>query len=195
VKISGIILAGGKSNRMGKNKALLELGGLTLIERVARVLSETCSEIIIAGGNPLELRHLGYPVVPDIHPGCGPLSGLHAGLVAAHNRYCFVSACDTPFLDREIIMRLVSEAEGYDAIILKHGEYYEPLSSLYSKAFIKAAETSIKKGSYKVMKAVSLVNWRAVTLKPCETEALKKSLININTPWDYEQAKKWRNKS
>ncbi|MCL6612456.1 MAG: molybdenum cofactor guanylyltransferase [Peptococcaceae bacterium] len=192
MKITGIILAGGKSNRMGTNKALLELGGLTLIERVARVLSGTCSEIIIAGGGAKELAHLGYQVVPDIYSGCGPLSGIHAGLTAARNRYSFVAACDIPFLDEKLIYRLVSEAEGYDAVILKHGDYFEPLSSLYSKALIEAAETSIKKGVYKVTAVLSLVKWKPVTVDSASIPDLEKSLFNINTPRDYENAKKLR---
>ncbi|MFZ5634473.1 MAG: molybdenum cofactor guanylyltransferase [Bacillota bacterium] len=192
MKVSGIILAGGKSNRMGTNKALLELGGVTLIERVARVMSGVCPEIIIAGGDPDELAHLGYPVVPDIYPGCGPLSGIHAGLVAARNRYSFVSACDTPYLSEKLIRKVVSEAEGYDAVILKEGEYFEPLCSLYGKAFIKAAETSVKNGVYKVTAALSQVNWKSVTVNPSDIPDLKKSLFNINTPRDYEEAKKIR---
>ena len=190
MKISGIILAGGMSIRMGNNKALLTIGGLPMIERVSKVLSGVCQEIIIAGGNQSDMRYLGYPLVPDIYPGFGPLSGIHAGLVAAHNHYCFVSACDTPFLDERLISKLVSEAQGYDAVILKHQDYFEPLTSLYSKAFIEAAETSIKNGIYKVTNALSLIKWKAVTLNSEELTRYKKSLININTPTDYEEAKK-----
>lgn len=187
--ISGIILAGGKSKRMGSNKALLKIGGIPLIERVARSISGVCSEIIIAGGDPKELGHLGYPVVPDVYPGCGPLSGLHSGLQAARNRYSFVSACDTPFLDERLIRRLVSNAVGYDAVILKAGEgFYEPLCSLYGKIFAKAAETSIKNGIYKIMTALSLVRWHPMVADPDDIPMLKKILFNINTPIDYHQA-------
>lgn len=194
MQISGIILAGGRSYRMGRNKALMDLDGLTLIERVARVLSGVCQEIIIAGGNSAELEQLGYPLVPDIHPGCGPLSGIHAGLMAARNRYSFVSACDTPFLDERLISKIISLADGYDAVILKHGDYFEPLSSLYSKDFIKAAETSVKNGVYKVTAALSLVRWKAVPVDAAGMPDLEKYLFNINTPRDYEEAKKYHKK-
>ncbi len=194
MEISGIILAGGRSYRMGRNKALMDLDGLTLIERVARVLSRLCREIIVAGGDPAELEHLGYPLVPDIHPGCGPLSGIHAGLMAARNRYSFVSACDTPFLDEKLIGKIISEANGYDAVILKHGDYFEPLSSLYSKAFISAAEESIKNGAYKVTAALSLVRWKPLAVGRDDIPDLEKTLFNINTPRDYEKAKKYHDK-
>lgn len=190
MELTGIILAGGKSNRMGTTKALLEVGGITLIERVARVLSKVCSEIIIAGGQPDELGHLGYPMVPDLYSGCGPLSGIHAGLTAAGNRYSFISACDTPFLNEKLIRLIASRADGYDAVILKTGQFFEPLCSLYSKGFIPAAETSIKNGVYKVTAALELVKWTAVTVDSTEVTDLRKSLFNINTPRDYKEAQK-----
>lgn len=188
--ITGIILAGGKSSRMGKNKALLEVGGLTMIERVAGALSGVCSEIIIAGENSGSLEHLGYPTVPDIHPGCGPLSGIHAGLNAAKNLYSFVSACDIPFASQRLIERIIAERDGFDVVMLKEGGFLEPLFSLYSKAFIEAAEISIRNGVYKVTATLQHVKWKPVTLSPGEIPNLAKSLINVNTPMDYEEAKK-----
>ncbi|MFZ5650203.1 MAG: molybdenum cofactor guanylyltransferase [Bacillota bacterium] len=190
MKISGIILAGGKSSRMGKNKALLEVGGLTMIERVAGAMSGVCSEIIIAGENSGTLEHLGYPTVPDIHPGYGPLSGLHAGLKAAKSWYSFVSACDIPFPSEKLMKRIISEKDGFDVVMLKQGEFFEPLFSLYSKAFIDAAEISIKNGVYKVTAALQHVKWKPVTVSPGEIPDLAKSLTNVNTPVDYEEAKK-----
>jgi len=195
VKVTGIILAGGRSNRMGRNKALLELGGLSLIERVARVMDGVCAEIIIAGGRQEDLGGLGYPIVQDIHPGCGPLSGLHAGLTAAGCQYSFVSACDTPFLSQGLIRRLVARAEGFDAAILKHGEYFEPLTSVYGKGFIPAAEECIKRGVYKVTAALELVRWQAVSIESDEIIDLHKILFNINTPQDYKDAKEIKNKT
>ncbi len=192
MNISGIILAGGRSNRMGTNKALLKLGELTLIEGVALVMSGVCSEIIIAGGNEKDLEHLGYPIVRDTYPGCGPLSGIHAGLSVAKNRYGFVAACDIPFPDGSLMKKIISSAGEWDAVILQHGEYYEPLFSLYGKHFIKAAEESIKKGVYKVTAALSLVKWKPFAIDAGEIPYIKKSLFNVNTPGDYEEAKKHR---
>lgn len=188
--ISGIILAGGKSRRMGKNKALLEVGGLTMIERVAGVMSGVCSEIIIAGENSCSFEHLGYPMVPDIRPGYGPLSGIHAGLTAANNHFSFVIACDIPFPSEKLMKMIISEKDGYDVVMLKQGEYLEPLFSLYSKAFIEAAEKSFGNGVYKVTAAIQHVRWKPITVSPGEIPDLAKSLTNVNTPVDYEEAKK-----
>lgn len=175
---------------MGKNKSLLEVGGLTMIERIARALSAVCSEIIIVGENSGSLEYLGYPIVPDIHPGYGPLSGIHAGLTAAKNPFSFVIACDIPFPSDKLMKIIISEMDGYDVVMLKQGEYLEPLFSLYSKAFIDAAEISIKNGVYKVTAALQHVKWKPVTVSPGEIPDLAKSLTNVNTPVDYEEAKK-----
>ncbi len=190
MQITGIILAGGKSSRMGYNKAFLDLGGLWLIKKVADILSPVSGEIIIAGGNQKELGVLGYPVVQDIYPNCGPISGIHAGLSAASNYYSFILACDTPFIDSVIIRRIINEAEGFDAAIMKHRDFYEPLFSVYSKKFIPAAEKSIKEGKYKVMNALSLVKWKSVVFSPSQIPSFDKQILNINTPEDYQKAKK-----
>ena len=188
--ISGIILAGGNSTRMGRNKALLEIDGLPIVERAAGVLSNVCSEIIIAGGNMDFTDCRIYRHVPDIYPGCGPLSGIHAGLTAACNYYCFVCACDMPFPDVALIKRIIAEREDYDVVVLKAGEYLEPLFSLYSKGFIPAIETSIKQGVNKVTAALSLARCKQLELDQRSIPGLSKSLININTPQDYEEAVK-----
>jgi molybdopterin-guanine dinucleotide biosynthesis protein A len=86
--------------------------------------------------------------------------------------------------------KIIEEAGEFDAVILKAGEYFEPLFSLYSKAFIKAAEACLEKGIYKVTAPLSMVKWRAVHVDPHEIPGLKKSLMNVNTPQDYEEAKK-----
>jgi len=191
VKISGIILAGGKSSRMGKNKALLEIDGLTLIERVAAIMSGVCSEIIIAGDSSGTLNRPGCRSVPDIYPGCGPLSGIHAGLSAAKNQYSFIAACDMPFVDEKLMRKIIDQVEdGYEAVILKTGKFYEPLFSLYGKGYMRAAETSIEKGIYKVTASLSLVRWKAVSVDVDEMPDLGKCLLNINTPGEYEEARK-----
>jgi molybdopterin-guanine dinucleotide biosynthesis protein A len=190
LNISGIILAGGKSSRMGVNKAFLQINGVKMIERVARILTRVCSEIIISGDEKI-YGNLGYKVVPDIHPGCGPLSGIHAGLLAAANRYSFVSACDIPYPDEKIIKKLAENPENCDAILLYLKDHLEPLFSLYGKGFAKAAETSILRGVFKVTDALSLIRWKKVIItSSAMVFDQKKTMANINNPFELEQAKK-----
>ncbi|MCL5057022.1 MAG: molybdenum cofactor guanylyltransferase [Actinobacteria bacterium] len=187
--ITGIILAGGKSSRMGENKALLEIDGITIIERVAGVVASVCPEVIIAGGsNRLDIP--GCRTVPDIYPGCGPLCGLHAGLTEAGNRYSFAVACDIPFPDAGLMKRIIGEIEeGCAAVMLKTGPFFEPLFSVYSKDFAKAAEECIKKGIFKVTAPLELVPWKEVAVSPKELAGLERALMNVNTPEEYERAK------
>lgn len=193
MKITGIVLAGGKSTRMGSNKAFLNLGGLSLVERVTKVLSLVCKEILIVGDNKDELTSLGYPVIPDTYSDCGPLAGIHAGLKAANNYYSFVTACDTPFIDEKIILKIIEEAGDYDAVIMKHQDYHEPLFSLYSKTFIPIAEKAIKKGNYSITSVLSTARCKPVFFNPDEIPLLEKKIFNINTPEDFKKAK-WLDK-
>ncbi|HBV96097.1 MAG TPA: molybdenum cofactor guanylyltransferase [Desulfotomaculum sp.] len=187
--ITGIILAGGKSRRMGKDKALLEIGGVTMIERVAGVVASVCTEVIIAGGSN-QLNIPGCRTVPDIFPGCGPLCGLHAGLTAAGSRYSFAAACDIPFLDAGLMRRIIAEIEeGYDAVMLKTGQFFEPLFSVYSRDYARAAEECIKKGIYKVTAPLELVSWKEVAVSPEELAGLERALMNVNTPEEYRKAR------
>lgn len=190
MNITGIILAGGKSKRMGRDKAMLEVGGTSMIERVAGVLDRHCSEILISGNNG-RLEPLGYPIIPDIYPGCGPLGGIHAGIMVAENRFSFAAACDIPFLNSNLVKRMISEIDDrYAAVVVKTGQYFEPLFSIYSKEFAGVAETCLKKGIYKVTAPLALVRWKAVEIYPSDFPDLNKLLLNVNTPEDYEEAKR-----
>jgi len=174
---------------MGKNKALLEIGGVPMIERVAGVVASVCTEVIIAGGsNQLDIP--GCRTVPDIFPGCGPLCGLHAGLMAAGNRYSFAVACDIPFLDAGLMKRIIGEIEeGCAAVMLKTGQFFEPLFSVYSKDYARAAGECIKKGIFKVTAPLELVPWKEVAVSPRELAGLERALMNVNTPEEYQRAK------
>ncbi|NTW05548.1 MAG: molybdenum cofactor guanylyltransferase [Peptococcaceae bacterium] len=191
MEITGIILAGGKSTRMGCDKAFLDLGGLRLIEKVAKVLSLVCREIIISGNSQDEqLNTLGYPVIEDIHANCGPLAGIYTCLSAAKTQYSFVTACDMPFIEENIIARIIREANGFDAAVMKHRECLEPLFSLYSKNFIPAAEKSIITGNYSVTATLKQVRWKPIVFHPQEIPFFDRKIMNINNPYDYHLAKR-----
>lgn len=193
MKITGIILAGGKSRRMGTNKALLDINGIMLIERVAEVLHQTCDEILIAGGDEETYGHLGYPIAPDIFPGCGPLSGIHAGLTASAYEYSFVAACDIPYPDGKIIQIMKADPQDCDVVMLYLKDHMEPLFSLYHKNFRHIAADAIAKGIYKVIDKYILdqVKWKLFpVLSSCMIFDKNDNLTNINTPGDLNKAKK-----
>lgn len=195
--ISGIILVGGKSSRMGTNKALLDIDGTPMIERVARIMTHVCSEIIIVGGDKKTYGHMGYKIIPDIYPGCGPLSGIHAGLRATTHYYSFVAACDIPYPNPQTMELLVNNIGDYDVVMLSLKGYFEPLFSIYSKKFAEVAENAIKQGKFKIIDLLPMVNWKSIKLQTSDMiyDHLK-NLMNINTPEDLKLAKNHtRNKS
>ncbi|ACV64221.1 molybdopterin-guanine dinucleotide biosynthesis protein MobB subunit [Desulfofarcimen acetoxidans DSM 771] len=192
MNISGIILAGGKSSRMGTNKALLDIDGIPLIERVARIIAPVCSEIIIAGGDEKTYGHTGYKIIPDIYPGCGPLSGIHAGLLSAKHFYSFVAACDIPYPNVQTIQLLTKSIEDYDVVMLSIQNHLEPLFSIYSKNFAAVAETALKQGIYKIIDLIPLTRWKTFELQTSDMIFdQQKNLMNANTPEDFKKAKEY----
>ena len=118
--VTGIILAGGSSSRMGRNKALLEVDGSPIITRTYRTLASLFHEVIVVTNSPLDYDFLPCRKVPDIYPGCGSIAGLHSALAHSSTPHTFVTACDLPFLDPAIIRYLCdirNEGFDYDAVV------------------------------------------------------------------------------
>src|SRR3989338_6495006 len=117
-KVTAIILAGGKSSRMCRNKAFIKLKGKTFIEKIIVTLKSIFDEVIIVANEVEKLKGLKVRVVKDIVPNRGPLSGIHSGLVNSKTLINFVVACDMPFLNPGVINQMVRIANGYDAVVV-----------------------------------------------------------------------------
>jgi molybdopterin-guanine dinucleotide biosynthesis protein A len=181
-EVSGIILAGGKSSRIGQEKAFLRIRGRPLIERTVAELSKVFPEIIIVSNDPTAYQELGASaVVPDIIKGVGPLGGIYTGLQKASNDYGFVVACDMPFLDSRVIRSQVEplrSAEA-DAVVPRWDGYLEPLHAIYGKACIPAIKACIEKGARKVIAFYGDVRVRYWDLHP--SEEWRRYFRNVNT--------------
>ncbi|HFD40695.1 MAG TPA: molybdenum cofactor guanylyltransferase, partial [Anaerolineae bacterium] len=118
-QISGIVLAGGQSRRLGRDKALLEIEGRPLLARTVHTLAALSDDLIVVTNAPERYAPLGLPVrfVADEKPGIGSLMGLYSGLKAAHHPYALVVACDMPFLNPALLRYLLSLTAGYDIVI------------------------------------------------------------------------------
>lgn len=114
---TGIILAGGHSSRMGENKALLKIGGRTVIERIADQLASVSAEMIIVANNQEDYQFLGLPMVSDHWKGKGPLAGIHAGLLASNTQNNLIVACDMPFISVELGKILLKELDVRQAAV------------------------------------------------------------------------------
>ncbi|MGE5323818.1 MAG: molybdenum cofactor guanylyltransferase [Actinomycetota bacterium] len=142
--ITGFVLAGGKSTRMGRDKAALLLDGRTLLEHALATLGQVCREAVILGSRQL---YGGYSakVVEDIFPGCGPLSGIHAALSHSGTEFNLIIAVDTPFLSAEFLSFMAERAVTSGAVVCtpEIGGYRQPLCSVYSRAFLPIAEAAL----------------------------------------------------
>ncbi len=188
--ISGVILAGGRSSRMGQNKALLELGEKTIIEGQILELSKEFAPLIVVSNQPELYSFLGARVIQDQYPGYGPLAGIHAGLQAAPGNGAFVIPCDMPFITAELGLELVSRLEGADGVVLSSCGKLEPLCAVYHKRCLPVIEEFLQAKHLKIIDFYPLVNIRVL---PAEDLALSRSaaeqLFNINTPAELHEAR------
>lgn len=186
--IAGIILAGGLGSRMGHvDKASLNVGGMTTLERLLAVYRPLFSEIIIsvreAGGTFAE----GMTIAPDLFETRSSLTGIHGGLAKCRSSHAFVAACDTPFLQVGLVERLLQQAEPDDDVVipLKDDGYMEPLCAIYSTRCFGPITEQLHRDDFKIIRFFDQVQVKTVPvglLEPGDPEHL--SFMNANTPDD-----------
>src|SRR6476660_4657311 len=150
-QLSGFVLAGGKSTRMGQDKAAVNLNGRTLLEHALAALREVCRDVAILG--KYELYGTLAPVYEDIFPGCGPLGGIHAALSSSKTQFNLIIAVDTPFLAPEFLCYLADRAIESSAVVTtpEIDDYTQPLCTVYSLDFHAIAEQALRQGNYKIV--------------------------------------------
>ncbi|NLP44917.1 MAG: molybdenum cofactor guanylyltransferase [Peptococcaceae bacterium] len=185
--ITGILLVGGESRRMGRNKAFLELDGQTLLERNLAVLSGICSEVLISSREVGPYSGYGFEVIEDTVKGKGPLAGLCSTLNKARFECAFVAACDLPFLNEQAIRFLYDRLENFDAIVPESPEKTHPLHAIYRKRILPTLKANLQQDKLKIDGIIKSFNTCFVRLddnklSPTEKEFLQKSVLNTNTP-------------
>lgn len=184
--MTGAILAGGASRRIGRNKAFLALEGKSLIVRVLERLAEVCAEVLIVANDRSLYAPLGLPVMPDRFPGVGVLGGLHAGLQAASYDLMLAVGCDMPFLNPDLLRAFVAWAEGYDVVALRHGEQVETLHAAYRRTCLQPMEEAIRSGQRRIISFFPRVRVRYVApedIFPLDPDL--RSFRNVNTPEEW----------
>ena len=188
---SAIILAGGKSSRMGFDKQFLKLGVKLLVEMLAEKLEPVFKEIIIVTGRPEEYAKYGYRLVEDEVKDFGPLAGIHVGLKNSSSLYNYIVACDMPFISLrylEYMMELIARNEGRaDGVITRLGESIEPFNAFYSKGLLDRVEDNIKKGKRQI--SLLLRDSNVIYVSEAEARSFSpdwKMFTNVNTLKDYE---------
>ncbi|MGR3175702.1 MAG: molybdenum cofactor guanylyltransferase [Candidatus Scalindua sp.] len=188
--MTAVILAGGKSRRMGSNKAFLKLKGKTFIERQIELLREMFDEIFISANTPSEYKYLNLPVFKDIYPEKGPLGGIYTSLVNSSSFYTFMLACDMPFVESGLIKHLKGFTKEYDVVVPKSERGLEPLHAFYSKNCIDPIKRELDADNLRIISFFPHVKVKIVELESLTSpDSFKNSIKNLNTRNEYEVVK------
>lgn len=190
---SGVILSGGLAARYdGIEKAFLKVGGVRILDRIYEIYRELFDEIILVTNSPEKFLEWDLLIVSDLFPIRSSLTGIHAGLFYTTNPYAFISACDTPFLQKEMIETVIGRIEAQiDIVMPETSAGFEPLCAVYSKRCLEAAQNNLEQGKLKITRTFRKSRIKTIsekTLRKLDPELL--SFFNINTPDDLQRAEK-----
>ncbi|TRX70978.1 molybdenum cofactor guanylyltransferase [Carboxylicivirga sp. M1479] len=177
-KISGIILAGGLSSRMGQDKGLLPYQGRTLIEYCIDILQPLCSEIIISSNNKA-YEQFGFRVIADEYKKTGPIGGLYTGLAESNHNDVIVCPCDMPFITSDIFNKVLCHKDESAVVVVKSttGKLY-PTLGYYNKSCLPVIHQHIELQHYKMQLLLKELNAKTVLIEDAH------SLLNFNSPED-----------
>ena len=196
--VTGVILAGGQSRRMGQNKALMLLGDDPLIVHVVRQMKLVTTELLLITNEPDLYAALEMPMYADIQPDMGALGGLHTGLTYATNSTVLCVGCDMPLLQPNLLSHLTTLLRNYDAVVPcveaadRSTIVFQTLSAVYSKRCLPVIDGMLSSGELRVHALYDRIDARIV--QPHEWRALDPqglSFFNINTPEDFEKANRY----
>ena len=180
---TAIILAGGKSSRMGRDKSLLFANSLPLIEKIVTQLKDHFPEIIIGSSDTEKYRFLNLPVIPDLEEGKGPLMGIYSTLLRSSHEINFVVACDIPDLDMKFIHEMLRQARNHQIVIPTWNDgKHEPLFAVYKKSVQNHVKELLGTGKRKISLLFDLVDVKYLPL-PDDAKWYK----NLNTMEDYKK--------
>lgn len=186
---TAVVMAGGQSRRLGRDKALIPFEGEPLLARVVRRLHEVCGEVIVVGPPERAAVVPGVRVAPDIYAGAGPLAGIHVSLKTASHDRCLVVACDMPFLNVDLMRHLLALAPEYDVVLPRYGGYTHQLHAVYAKTCLPYIEAQLNRGDYKIDRFFPQVRVRYVDEPELRRyDPLLISFFNVNTPESLAEA-------
>jgi molybdenum cofactor guanylyltransferase len=181
--ITGIVLAGGKSSRFGKDKALAGFSGKTLVEHSIAILQGVCGEILISSNNPEQFHFTGLPVIMDIYPQCGPIGGIHSGLIHASYEKVLFLGCDMPLISKDLLLFMIQSSKTHQGVIPMNEGFKQSLCILLEKNSSGVIEDSLKNKVYKILDALEglKINFLETSKESFFYENL---FFNVNTETD-----------
>ena len=190
-EITGIILVGGKSSRMGRDKGLCEFKNRSLVEYSINALKQYCGEILISTNIKEGYSKYGFPLIADEYKEIGPLGGIYSCLKKSQTKHNLILSCDTPFIGPQLIKFIIENIDHkHDVILPSHGDsFLEPLCAYYNSSIIADMESFIKTKDYKLIRFVKSVNYKALLINQ-ENEFYRPELFNnFNTMEDLLSSK------
>ncbi len=196
---TGVILAGGENTRMPVLKSFIEVGGQKIIERNIKVTKQLFKEVFIVTNHPEYYSYLGAQLLGDVYDVRGPVTGIFTALLNSSSNWVFISACDMPFLNKELIGYMSLKRDNMDAVIPESplppfskgglmGDYTEPLFAFYSKRLLGAMEKAVLTGRKSLRDFLRNKRVQYITIeeiRKIDTHAA--SFANLNSPEDIER--------
>jgi molybdenum cofactor guanylyltransferase len=191
MQVTGIILAGGQSRRMGRDKAFLPFGKGLLIERVIEVIQQVTNDVILITNTPDQYQRFGLPMFTDVIPDAGSLGGIYTGLVSAKTPCGLCVACDMPFVKPDFLRLLCDTAAQADVVIPRNAEDFQPLCAVYSQACQAPIRQKIAAGRLKITGFFDQVRVHVIDGELlAHYDPPDVMFFNANTPEEYEQARR-----
>lgn len=181
--ITGIILSGGKSLRMGENKSFIKVDGVPIIHRIYNLFKELFQEIIIVTNQKELFSAFDSKIYSDLLPNKGALGGLYTGIFFSTFQYAFCVACDMPFIKLFLVQYLIKNIEDFDVIVPRTKGGLHPLHAIYSKNCLNPIRKMLEQGNYKIIDFYNMVRVKIVEEDNfIYLDPLRESFINVNTP-------------
>ena len=190
-QVTGVVLAGGKSRRMGRDKAFLPFGAGLLIERVIEVVQQVIADVILITNTPERYQRFGLPMFSDVIAEAGSLGGVYTGLVSAKTPYSLCLACDMPFVKPTFLRYLCDTAAEADVVIPRNTADFQPLCATYSQACREPIFHRIEAGRLKITGFLDQVCVRVIDGDIlAHYDPYDSMFFNANTPEEYEKARR-----
>lgn len=185
--ITIVLLAGGKSKRMGRDKLFLPVDGKPLFERVLFALRPLAGDLLVIANDKRRFANYAVTIHADIYPGSA-LGGLYTGLYYAETQHVLVSACDLPFANRAVAQYLLDIAGDNDVTVVQGKDGYEPLFACYSKRCLPVMEQALRRQCYKIQQIWQGLQVKVVSFSEiAHIDGAQRAFININRMEDLKQ--------
>jgi molybdenum cofactor guanylyltransferase len=186
-QITGIILCGGKSSRIGMNKALLMLGKISLLEHAVATIKPLTNQCILSG-NSNDFPDSSFEFIPDIIPGIGPISGIYSALIHSSTEHNLIINCDNPFLSSNVLHYILENSIGFDIVLPEFDNIVQSLTGYFNKSSLSFIAEEIQKKHYKPIDIFKCLNLKILKIDQTLPFYKEYLFLNINTNEDYTKA-------